>query len=94
MVGCDVARGVALKALSSNCFAAPLHAPQHRLPQLRKIKQIASPKNLHGGLRGEPPHHSLRNSASAASAKSIAPCRMQLQKKLHGGLRGATLACA
>jgi len=30
------------------------------------------------------------------SAKSIAPCRMQSQKKLlknlHGGLRGATLA--
>jgi len=23
-----------------------------------------------------------------SAAKSIAPCRMQLQKKLHGGLRG------
>ena len=36
------------------------------------------------------PRLQLRNSASLRiSAKSIAPCRMHLQKKLCGGLRGA-----
>ena len=63
MVGCEVVSGVASKSLLKvrvRCKAG--HAEERAafrstipLPPLRKINcisQIASPKNLHGGLRG------------------------------------------
>ena len=119
--------GLALKALSSNCFATSLSPPTPH-PQLRKINctfAIAlaekfarwavmcyagfAPKSLlkvrckachaegraafrsmHSNSAVGKPH----NSASAASAKSIAPWQLHLLKNqlknLHGGLRCAT----
>jgi len=42
-----------------------------------------------GNVQHSIPHHAPQLRIRTP-AKSIAPCRMQLQKKVHGGLRDAT----
>jgi len=82
-------RSVGLPRRITRCILLP--APQLRIRSLRKIKQIATPKNqlkkLHGELRGAT--LGLAHKAAPQNQLQLAECSCR-KKKLHGGLRCAT----